>query len=40
MAGAQQARVQKAVEDMVHSLEKDHIRKMQVSFIFHVPPKN
>ncbi|XP_051765330.1 protein FAM136A [Ctenopharyngodon idella] len=29
MAEAQQARVQKAVEDMVQSLEKDHIRKMQ-----------
>ncbi len=39
MAGAQQARVQKEVEDMVHSLEQDHIRKMQVSFMFHVPPK-
>ncbi|KAK1800912.1 hypothetical protein P4O66_005576 [Electrophorus voltai] len=29
MAEAQQARVQKAVEDMVQSLERDHIRKMQ-----------
>ncbi|XP_067254239.1 protein FAM136A [Chanodichthys erythropterus] len=29
MAEAQQARVQKAVEDMVQNLEKDHIRKMQ-----------
>lgn len=34
MAEAQQARVQKAVEDMVQSLEREHIRKMQVSFIF------
>lgn len=29
MAEAQQARVQKAVEDMVQSLERDQIRKMQ-----------
>jgi len=30
MAEAHQARVQKAVEDMVQSLEREHIRKMQV----------
>ncbi|MCI4388517.1 hypothetical protein PGIGA_G00086880 [Pangasianodon gigas] len=29
MAEAQQARVQQAVEEMVQSLERDHIRKMQ-----------
>ncbi|KAB5543770.1 hypothetical protein PHYPO_G00083450 [Pangasianodon hypophthalmus] len=29
MAEAQQARVQHAVEEMVQSLERDHIRKMQ-----------
>ncbi|XP_054612481.1 protein FAM136A [Dunckerocampus dactyliophorus] len=29
MAEAQQARVQAVVEDMVQSLERDHIRKMQ-----------
>ncbi|XP_026103867.1 protein FAM136A-like [Carassius auratus] len=29
MAEAQQARVQKAVEEMLQSLEKDHIREMQ-----------
>ncbi|KAI4897746.1 hypothetical protein NFI96_033839 [Prochilodus magdalenae] len=29
MAEAQQARVQKAVEEMVQSLEREHIRKMQ-----------
>ncbi|XP_076876454.1 protein FAM136A [Brachyhypopomus gauderio] len=29
MAEAQQARVQKAVEDMVQNLEREHIRKMQ-----------
>lgn len=31
MAEAHQTRVQKVVEDMVQGLEKDHIRKMQVS---------
>lgn len=31
MAEAHQARVQKTIEDMVQSLERDHIRKMQVS---------
>lgn len=30
MAEAHQARMQKEVEDMVQSLERDHIRKMQV----------
>lgn len=30
MAEAHQARVQAAVEDMVQSLERNHIRKMQV----------
>lgn len=34
MAEAQQARVQKAVEEMLQSLEKDHIREMQVRFMF------
>nr|ACI70108.1 FAM136A [Salmo salar] len=29
MAEAHQARVQKTIEDMVQSLERDHIRKMQ-----------
>lgn len=31
MAEAQQTRVQHAVEEMVQSLERDHIRKMQVT---------
>lgn len=31
MAEAQQGRVQHAVEEMVQGLEKDHIRKMQVT---------
>lgn len=31
MAEAHQARVQHAVEEMVQSLERDHIRKMQVT---------
>lgn len=31
MAEAHQARMQNAVEEMVQSLERDHIRKMQVS---------
>uniref|UniRef100_A0A6Q2Y729 Protein FAM136A n=1 Tax=Esox lucius TaxID=8010 RepID=A0A6Q2Y729_ESOLU len=31
MAEAHQARVQKTIEDMVQSLERDHIRKMQVT---------
>lgn len=31
MAEAHQARVTKAVEDMVQSLERDQIRKMQVT---------
>lgn len=39
MADSQQTRVQKAVEDMVQSLEKDHIRVMQVVFIFLIKPK-
>ncbi|XP_051972729.1 protein FAM136A [Xyrauchen texanus] len=34
MAEAQQARMQKSVEDMVQSLERDHIRKMQAR-MFH-----
>lgn len=33
MAEAHQARVQAAVEEMVQSLEKNHIRKMQVGVI-------
>ena len=31
MAEAHQARVQSVIEDMVQNLERDHIRKMQVS---------
>lgn len=33
MAEAHQARVHAAVEDMVQSLEKDHIRVMQVGVL-------
>lgn len=33
MAEAQQARVQTAVENMVEGLEREHIRKMQVSAV-------
>uniref|UniRef100_A0A3Q2X3Q9 Protein FAM136A n=1 Tax=Haplochromis burtoni TaxID=8153 RepID=A0A3Q2X3Q9_HAPBU len=33
MAEAHQARVQNVIEDMVQSLEKDHIRKMQVGYL-------
>lgn len=32
MAEAHQARMQNVVEEMVQSLERDHIRKMQVGF--------
>lgn len=34
MAEAHQARVSNVVEEMVQSLERDHIRKMQVDVIF------
>lgn len=33
MAEAHQARMQNVVEEMVQNLERDHIRKMQVSVI-------
>lgn len=33
MAEAHQARMQNVVEEMVQSLERDHIRKMQVGFL-------
>lgn len=34
MAEAHQARMQNEVEEMVQTLERDHIRKMQVSVSF------
>lgn len=36
MAEEHQARVSNVVEEMVQSLERDHIRKMQVDVIYHV----
>ncbi|XP_035524200.1 protein FAM136A [Morone saxatilis] len=37
MAEEHQARMQNVVEDMVQSLERDHIRKMQVFYLLVLP---
>lgn len=36
MAEAHQTRVSNMVEEMVQSLERDHIRKMQVGVIYYI----